>query len=141
MGRSFKGWTAPARQYPNWASHKDNTHQFKSVGGLVFCRKCGGTTTGAGDTKGKLTLADSLELEGAILGSESIRGIDIEVATDSAELTIEFPESKASPDYAVSVTPNWPAFTWVTDKTIDDFTINFSQNSPFDGTIDWIIIE
>jgi len=93
------------------------------------------------DTKGKLSLAGDLELEGAILGSESIRGIDVAVATDSAELVIEFPEPKASPNYAVSITPNWQAYTWVTDKDTSEFTINFSSPAPETGKVDWIIIE
>jgi hypothetical protein len=93
------------------------------------------------DTTGSVLIAGDLTIEGSILGSDSVRGINVPTATGSAELTISFLEPKKSADYAVSIAPNFKAFTWITNKTKDDFTINFSDVAPVDGAIDWIIIE
>lgn len=99
------------------------------------------------DTSGNATFSGDVELKGdfvvagAIKGSNSSRGINVEVEEDVQTLEIVFEEAKSSPNYAVTVTPNWDTRTWVTNKTEAGYTANFSAPAPDEAKFDWVLIE
>jgi hypothetical protein len=79
--------------------------------------------------------------EGRIIGNDQIRGINVKVDEGKTELIITFSKPRPSSSYAASVTPSWLSQIAVQDKKDTGFKVVFSQPSPKDSYLDWIVID
>ena len=62
--------------------------------------------------------------------------VDQPVTAAAVTLAVTFPRSEAKASYGVSALPNWNTSVWVTAKTINSFTLNFSVAAPANATVD-----
>ncbi|MBI4100831.1 hypothetical protein HY439_03805 [Candidatus Microgenomates bacterium] len=88
-----------------------------------------------------LEIKGNLTLEGKVLGSKDLRGINVTIPSGSSQLRITLEEKRESPNFAVSVSPSWNTTIWITEKKEDGFTINFGAPANEDASLDWIIID
>ncbi len=95
-----------------------------------------GTATFEGD----LVAKKDLRLEGSVLGTAKTRGIDLEVWLGDSEYEVAGLGLPTNASYAVSITPSWETNAWVTDKTEDGFTVNFSVPAPAGARFDYVLI-
>lgn len=66
-------------------------------------------------------------------------GVATAVTATATDVTVALNLPEPNTNYGVLVTPNWDTTVFVTDKTIDDFVVNFGTAAPADATIDWIV--
>ena len=69
------------------------------------------------------------------------RGINVQVASGSANMRVTFKNTKMQDLYAVTVTPSWNTSYWVSRKTAEGFEVGFGTIAPDAAKIDWVVIE
>lgn len=72
--------------------------------------------------------------------ARNLRGISVPVKAGSKSIQVKFKRKELDNQYSVSVQPDWFTMDKVTGKTVDGFTVEFSEIAPAKATIDWQLI-
>jgi hypothetical protein len=62
---------------------------------------------------------------------------NVAVPAAAATKAIAFTTARADANFGVTVSPNWNTNLWITNKTVNGFTVNFSVFAPAAAVIDW----
>jgi hypothetical protein len=112
----------------------------------------GSTSLNSLTVSGPTTLADvtiggSLSVKGDlnifgdhINANNNIRGFDVHIEAPYTSLIVRFNNPYTDNNYAAMCTPNWDTPCYVSDKTIDGFTLNFGVPGNTNSTVDWLVI-
>lgn len=66
-------------------------------------------------------------------------GKNVPVTAEQSSIEVVFSVEEDTNSYAIHVTPNWNTVCWVTNKTVNGFTINFGTPPTTNRTLDWIM--
>ena len=97
--------------------------------------------TGNGVIGGTLTVTGDATFNGSFISfSNNVRGYNITVTNTNTTHEVEFDTAHTNTDYAVLCTPSWGTTCYVTDKTVDGFTLNFSNAAGVGAMVDWMVV-
>lgn len=98
-----------------------------------------GTVLARVDAGGNLTVKNA-SFEGAyITFSNNMRGYNIAVSASATSQTVSFGTAHSDANYAVFCTPDWNTTCYVTNKTVNGFTLNYGTPAPASQLVDWFV--
>jgi hypothetical protein len=98
-----------------------------------------GTVLARVDAGGNLTVKNA-SVEGAyITFSNNIRGYNVAVSASATSQTVSFGTAHSDANYAVFCTPDWNTTCYVTNKTVNGFTLNYGTPAPAGQLVDWFV--
>jgi len=79
-------------------------------------------------------------VEGAyITFSNNIRGYNVSVTASATSQTVSFGTAHPDANYAVFCTPDWNTSCYVSNKTVNGFTLNYGTAAPAAQQVDWFV--
>ena len=91
------------------------------------------------DAGGNLTVKN-VSVEGVyITFSNNIRGYNVAVSASATSQVVTFGTAHSDANYAVFCTPNWNTTCYVTNKTVNGFTLNYGTAAPAGQLVDWFV--
>lgn len=106
----------------------------------------GGIVTGDAEFQASVMFAANVTFQsdttfnGTIALNDDVRGVDVTIPADgNSTKVITFAQAQPDSKYAVQCTPGWNTNCFVTNKTKDGFTLNFTAPVT-DTTLDWMLI-
>lgn len=94
------------------------------------------TVRNAADTSNLLVVQDST---GEITFNNNVRGYNIAVTSSSTSSAVVFGTAHTNANYTVMCTPNWNTTCFVTNKSVNGFTLNFGTAAPGAQLVDWFV--
>ena len=109
------------------------------IADLVQAQDSSGAVLASISASGNLTVK-SATIEGAyITFSNNIRGYNVAVSASATSQTVSFGTAHSDANYAVFCTPDWNTTCYVTNKTVNGFTLNYGTPAPAGQLVDWFV--
>jgi len=109
------------------------------AGDLLQARDSVGTVLARITASGDLTVKNA-SVEGAyITFSNNIRGYNVSVTASATSQTVSFGTAHPDANYAVFCTPDWNTSCYVSNKTVNGFTLNYGTAAPAAQQVDWFV--
>ncbi len=109
------------------------------TGDLLQLQNSSGVALAKFDAGGNLTVKNA-NIEGAyITFSNNMRGYNIAVSASATSQTVSFGTAHSDANYAVFCTPDWNTTCYVTNKTVNGFTLNYGTPAPASQLVDWFV--
>ena len=106
---------------------------------LLQAQDSTGTVLARITASGDLTVKNA-SVEGAyITFSNNIRGYNVSVAASATSQTVSFGTAHPDANYAVFCTPDWNTSCYVSNKTVNGFTLNYGTAAPATQQVDWFV--
>lgn len=123
-------------------SQSGDLFQAQNSAGTVLAKidASGNLTVKSATVQGDLSVSGKATFSGSyITFSNNIRGYNVAVSASATSQVVTFGTAHPDANYAVFCTPNWNTTCYVTNKTVNGFTLNYGTAAPAGQLVDWFV--